>query len=162
MATTAGKKYIKHPKTALAEVFKISTDYAHNALKTLGKDKVLDTELREKVQKVIEEKLPNDEFKTFRQLIELHYTQGKSVEEAAKLLNVSIPQAYGWLTDIKLMIADQLYLFKILAETYKTELIERLKRDPEMIVAVSKANNLKPVTKRGHKSKAINTNYCNL
>jgi len=144
MATTAGKKYIKHPKTALAEVFKISTDYAHNALKTLGKDKVLDTELREKVQKVIEEKLPNDEFKTFRQLIELHYTQGKSVEEAAKLLSISIPQAYTWLANIKLVVADEIYLCKVLVETYRPELVEMLKTDPGMVAAVAKANNLRP------------------
>lgn len=73
MPATAGKNYIKHPKTALAEAFKISTDYAHAALKTLREDKVLDTKLREQVQKIIEEKLPKKEFKVFRQLINLHF-----------------------------------------------------------------------------------------
>ena len=152
MAKTAAKRYIKHPKTALAEVFKIAIDYAHEALKTLGGDKVLDKELRQEVQKVIDEKLPAEKYKVLRELINLHFKQGKRVEEAAKLLNISIPQAYGWLADIKLVVADEMYLCKVLIETYRPELVKLLKTDPDMVAAVAKANNLRTV--RDCKTKA--------
>ena len=154
MAKTAAKRYIKHPKTALAEVFKIAIDYAHEALKTLRGEKVLDAELRQKVQRVINKKLSGDENKPFRELIDLYYVQGKRAEEIAKQLKISIPQVYAWLADVKMIIADQMYVFKILAETYKTELIELLKTDPDMISAVEKTNDLKSTAERGRKPKA--------
>ena len=84
----------KHPSTSIGETLKIATDYARSALKTLVSDKVLDAELRQEVQKVINDRLSGDGFIPFRELIELHYVQGVKMEDARKIImgGVSLPQ----------------------------------------------------------------------
>ncbi len=155
MPNEAVKTYVKHPNSPIGEAFKIATEYARNALKTLSNDKVLDAELRQKVQEVINEKFSNDESKPFRDLIELHYVQGRKMEEVRKIIldGVSLPQIYDWRSEVELIVADEIFLAKVLAKVYRTELTDILKTDPDMVAAVSETNNLTPASKRGRKPK---------
>lgn len=152
MPSLVAKNYIKHPKTDIDEAHKIASDYAHEALKTLSSNKVLDEELREEVKRIIDENLPNSESEPFRKLIQMHFVEGQKMEQIAKQLGVSLPQAYDWRSECIFVVARK-YLPEVLAKTFKSDFIRLFETDPEMVAAVAEANNLIPASKRGRPSK---------
>lgn len=128
------KNNIKHPTTKTGEVLNIATEYAAAALKTLSGKKVLDVKLRQKVKSIIEEKFSKPEHEPFRRLIDLFYVQSKKMKEVHKILGISLTQAYDWRREIELVVADELYVAKVLCEKHKKEIIEILKEGRQHVL----------------------------
>lgn len=150
------RNYIKHPKSTSAEVFKIATAYAREALKSLSENKILDSNIKNEVQEVIEERFSGEENKPFLDFVNLHYVQEIPLQTVAKMLNLSTLQAYNWRDKIELDIADALYMPQVMVAQFKDQLTDILKTDPDMIEAVCQENNLIPAPtpkKRGRKPK---------
>jgi hypothetical protein len=136
MPNHAAKTYIKHPVTQIGEVLCLASKYAHDALKTLAAGQVLDHELRQMVQDVIDKKFAEPEQEPFRQLIDLHFAKGKSMRTVCKMLNVSLPQAYDWRSEVELMVGDELFFKRLFTKKFKREILEILADDPEAVKAI--------------------------
>lgn len=145
MLNGAVKNYIKHPTSLTGEAIHIAMDYADAALKTLSKGKVLDTELRQKVQNIIDKKLSKPEHEPLRRLITLHYVLEKPMKRVHKLLKISLLSAYNWKSELLLLVADSLYLAPIMVEKNKREIIDIIAVDKVAVAEICKRNNLIPV-----------------